>query len=200
MQLLSLSVLNVLLTAIAVSAVLSLLCWLLARGLGHSRNGTALLVCAAAFSLLGFVTGSIMGHSRAPAVTAVLPAALTFLGGTLVYLIGTKGVREQVGTAGFVLCFALSLFIGTHFGARMRFDFDSALAAPDVSRERQLEIEAGQHIVDLQRMLNAAELLAILNGVAEEKRVDAAQLRDMALRERLVAKNAASTTASNPAP
>ncbi|TCK30168.1 hypothetical protein EV667_0256 [Ancylobacter aquaticus] len=188
MQLLTLSMLNVLLTAIAVSGVLALLCFLLARALGYTRNGAALLVCAAAFALLGFVTGSIMGHSRTPAVNAVLPAALAFLGGTLAYLIGTKGVREQVGTAGFVLCFAFSLFIGTHFGARMRFDFDSALAAPNVARDRQLDIEAAQHIVDLQRMVNAAELLALLDGVAKDKGIDPVQLRAMSLRERLAAK------------
>ncbi|UOK72174.1 hypothetical protein [Ancylobacter polymorphus] len=195
MQLLTFAQLNVFATALVVSAVLALLCFAIARALGYTRNALALLVCAAAFALLGFVTGSIMGHSRTPAVNAVLPAALTFLGGTLVYLIGTKGLREQVGTAGFVLCFALSLFIGTHFGARMRFDFDSALASPTVSRDRQLEIEAAQHIVDLQRMLNAAELLVLLNGIAREKGIDPVQLRDLSLRDRLAAKGAAASPA-----
>lgn len=74
----------------------------------------------AAMSTLGFVVGALTGQSRAAAVGEVLPAVLTFLGGVLVYLLGTKGAREQRFVATTVLLFAIALIVGTNWGASIR--------------------------------------------------------------------------------
>ena len=48
------------------------------------------------FSLLGFVIGDLTGQSREAAVPATIGATLGLLGGAMVYLLGSRGPKQQV--------------------------------------------------------------------------------------------------------
>jgi hypothetical protein len=72
------------------------------------------------FSILGFITGWLMSDSREPAVTAVLPATLTLLGGVGAFIVGSREADKQSIISAIILCFGLSLFIGSNYGSSIR--------------------------------------------------------------------------------
>ena len=106
--------------------------------------------------MLGFVTGQVMGQSRESAVGTVVPAVLTLLGGVAVYVVGSKGVEVQANVSAMVLCFAVTLLIGTLFGSKMRFDYDYAVADPVRLRNRELALQQNRSALgDLEKLLPA---------------------------------------------
>lgn len=129
------------------------------------QNIGAIALSTSAFAMLGFASGLIMGQSRDPAVDTVLPAIFTLLGGVLAYLIGSKGVRSQVGTSAMMICFAFALLVGAQYGAALRGQF-----------ELDPSIEAARHRVALQGLLGHATILAHIQDLAKEKQIDPALL------------------------
>src|SRR5882724_5728940 len=100
MELLSASFFQVLATAVVVCIALTFVTWAFPAVIGFRRDlSWEFALAVLAFSMLGFVTGSNMANSREPAVAAVMPAALTLMGGVCAFLIGSKGVKNQVVVA-----------------------------------------------------------------------------------------------------
>jgi hypothetical protein len=166
MELLSISFLEVLATPLAVCLVLTAITCLAPALTGFRKDISwhfALVVLA--FSMLGFVTGSNMSNSREPAVAAVMPAALTLMGGVCAFLIGSRGVRNQVVVAALIFDFSLAIFIGGYSGAVLR-------EGDDLSVERDINLERNRHTVDLQRLLDYVELLKTKRDFEVQEKVD----------------------------
>jgi hypothetical protein len=166
LELLSASFFEVLATAIAVCLVLTAVTCLPVVLIGFRKEITwAFALAVLAFSMLGFVTGSNMSDSREPAVAAVMPAALTLVGGIGAFLIGSKGVQNQVVVAALILNFSLALFIGGYSGAELRFQ-------DELSVEQDIGLEKNRHAVDLQRLLNYVDLLKTKHDLETQEKVD----------------------------
>ncbi len=126
--------------------------------------------------MLGFATGLIMAQSREAAVDVVLPAILTFLSGILVYMIGAKGLRTQAGASAMVFCFALSLLVGSQYGAWLRFEHDSKQADVSYLIAREAALEQGHHNLAIRRLANASEIQSFISAYAEQKKLDPVRL------------------------
>jgi hypothetical protein len=173
MELLDMAVLNAVATTLVVCIGISVLATLaiwISKGARQHLSSTFLAILA--FSLLGFVTGYMMGDSRESAVSAVLPAVLTLLGGATLFLFGSKGVQTQTVVSGSVIVFSLALFLGTHLGARLRFDFETAVADPMRLRQRELDLEQNRHALAVLRLLNYVQLLKLRNDFANQEKLD----------------------------
>jgi hypothetical protein len=123
------------------------------------------VVAAVAFSMLGYVTGNTMSNSREPAVAAVLPAVLTLMGGVGAFLIGSKGLRNQIVVAALIFDFSLALFIGGFSGAELRVQ-------DDLSIDNALAREEVRHAVDLRRLLNYVDLLKSKHEFEDQDKID----------------------------
>jgi hypothetical protein len=165
LELLNASFFEVLATAIAVCLVLTTVTCLPLVPIGFRNEIPYFALAVLAFSMLGFVTGSNMSDSREPAVAAVMPAALTLIGGTGAFLIGSKGVKDQVVVAALIFNFSLALFIGGYSGAELRVQ-------DDLSLERDIGLEKNRHAVDLQRLLNYVDLLKAKHDLEAQEKVD----------------------------
>jgi hypothetical protein len=173
MQLLHTSALNVFLTALVVSAGISLI--MTGAACLHGSRGKHLwfvFLAIFAFSALGFVTGHVMGISREPAVGTVVPAVLTLLGGVAVYLVGLKGAEAQANVSAMVLCFAVALLVGSLFGSRMRIEYDYEAANPDRLRTRDLALEENKFALEVQRLEHYIEILKLKRDFAAEEKLD----------------------------
>lgn len=155
MQLLTVDFLNILGTAVIVPLVLATIATIIVRVLKPAGVSAGVVFFAIfAFSVLGFVTGKVMSNSRNSAVGAVLPAVLTLLGGVSAYVIGIKEARMQGQVSAMLLCFALSLFIGSHFGAQLRYDYEVFLNDPRLSARHDDMAEELRLQLDLKRLAN----------------------------------------------
>jgi hypothetical protein len=153
MELLTSGFLDVLLTVLSVSLVVTIIIWGSSALVGLKSKTTAIVFIAVfAFSMLGFVTGSIMSDSREPAVSAVLPAALTLMGGIAAFQIGSKGIETQLVVCVLILAFSLALYIGSFYGAQVG-------AANDLYAKPAIDAENNRFAVDLQRLDNYVQLL-----------------------------------------
>jgi ABC-type multidrug transport system fused ATPase/permease subunit len=172
-QLLNISILNILVTALLTSAIMASAATVMVR-LRRPARGHLWLVFLAifAFSMLGFVTGQVMGQSRESAVGTVVPAVLTLLGGVAVYVVGSKGVEVQANVSAMVLCFAVTLLIGTLFGSKMRFDYDYAVADPVRLRNRELALQQNRSALEIQRLEDYIELLKLKRDFTEQEKLD----------------------------
>jgi hypothetical protein len=139
-----------------------------------AHNGRILpaFLAILSFATLGFVTGDIMGSSRDSVVGEVLPAVLALLAGVAVYIVGSKGIEAQMSVASIVLCFAVTLFIGSLFGAQLRIEFESALSDP--ARQRQLDLTAEQNrlAVEVQRLQDYITFLKLKQDFADQDKID----------------------------
>ena len=72
-----------------------------------------------AFSILGMVTGYLTGFSRESVVGAVLPAVLSLMGGLMIFLVGKNQESRSIVSISMIV-FALTLLLGTSWGAVMR--------------------------------------------------------------------------------
>jgi hypothetical protein len=166
LELLSASFFGVLATAIAVCVALTTVTCLPIVLIGLRKEITwPLALAVLAFSMLGFVTGSNMSDSREPAVAAVMPAALTLMGGIGAFLIGSKGVKNQVVVAALIFNFSLALFIGGYSGAELR-------SQNDLSLQPDIVLENNRHALDLKRLLNYVELLKTKHDFEAQEKVD----------------------------
>jgi hypothetical protein len=173
LELLSPALLAVFATALIVCTALSLAVTLTVYFLGLSRENFALLFLSVlAFTLLGFVTGQIMGESREPAVGAILPGVLTFLGGVFIYLIGSKGIQSQAIVSSMVFSFVITLLIGTLYGARLRDEFDNAIANPIYLRSRDLAIEQNRFAAEAVRLRDYVQLLKLKRDFVDKEKLD----------------------------
>lgn len=155
MQLLTVDFLNIFGTAVVVPLVLATIATIIVRALKPAGVSVGIVFFAIfAFSVLGFVTGKVMSNSRDSAVGAVLPAVLTLLGGVSAYVIGVKDARMQGQVSAMLLCFALSLFIGSHFGAQLRYDYEVFLNDPRLSARHDDLAEDLRLQLDLKRLSN----------------------------------------------
>jgi hypothetical protein len=171
LQLLEPQVLAAFATALVVCSVLALTVSSVVRYFRLTRKDFRLLLLVLlTFSLLGFVTGQIMGQSREPAVMAVLPAVLTLLGGIVVYLIGAKGIQTQAVVSSMVLCFAMALLIGVHFGGRLRVDFD--LRSADYT-------EDNRHAAEVRRLERYIDFLKLKQDFADKEKLDLSRFESM---------------------
>ena len=162
---------EVLATAIAVCLVLTAVTCLPVVLIGFRKEITwAFALAVLAFSMLGFVTGGNISDSREPAVAAVMPAALTLVGGIGAFLIGSKGVQNQVVVAALILNFSLALFIGGYSGAELRFQ-------DELSVEQDIGLEKNRHAVDLQRLLNYVDLLKTKHDLKRKRKLIFLDLR-----------------------
>src|SRR5262249_1936827 len=134
----------------------------------------SMLLAAFAFSLLGFVTGDLLANSREAAVGAVLPAVLTLLGGVVAYTIGSKGLQTASVTvsAGILVCFTLSLLVGSVFGTRLRVEYDFALQDPSLLGLQDLALQKNKLAVDIQRLQDYSTLLKLRADLSKEQNVD----------------------------
>ena len=110
-----------------------------------------------AMALLGIVTGKIMGQSREAAVGTVMPAILTFLGGALIYILNTRGVRQQIMGSAAVIGFTLCLALGIHWGATARVNAElNALKLKEIAKfKATLQKRVNDRRLDgLERQLN----------------------------------------------
>ncbi len=159
MQLLNLGFLNIIVTALAVPFLLATIATASTFWLRPARLNMGLTFLAIfAFGVLGFVTGKVMGNSRDAAVGTVVPAVLTLLGSISVYVIGVKGARVQGPVAAMVLCFALSLFVGSHFGAQLRYEYEVFLGDPRLHASRAALTGELRLAVELKRLSNYVTL------------------------------------------
>ncbi len=155
MQLLTLDFLNIFGTAVVVPLILAAIATIIVRvGKPAGVSAGTVFFAIFAFSVLGFVAGKVMSNSRDSAVGAVLPAVLTLLGGVTVYVMGVKEARFQGQVSAMLLCFALSLFIGSHFGAQLRYDYEVFLNDPRLSARHDDIAEDMRLQLDLKRLSN----------------------------------------------
>ena len=173
MELLSWGFFNILLTAIITCGILAAIASACVWALRPARVDLGLTFLAVfTFSVLGFVTGKILGNSREAAVGTVIPAILTLLGGITVYVIGVKGPRVQGPVSAMVLCFALSLFFGSHFGAQLRYSYETFINNPALIGHYALVAEQHRQAVELQRLGNYVEFLTFKQAFETERKLD----------------------------
>jgi hypothetical protein len=101
---------------------LSFLLAILSVNRAQRRNAEIVKECfvvLATFSMLGTVTGYLSAFSREPTLSSVLPAVLSLIGGITVILI-TKNKDDRITISTSVFLFALTLLIGSGWGATMR--------------------------------------------------------------------------------
>jgi hypothetical protein len=172
-QLISLGFLNIMGTALLVSGFLAAIAtagvWALRRG---QTDIWSTFLAVFAFSVLGFVTGKVMGNSREAAVGTIVPAVLTLLGGIAIYVIGAKGTRVQGPVSAMVLCFAVCLFAGSHFGAQLRYEYEAFITDPMRIARHDLLREETRQATELKRLLNYVELLKFQRSFIEKEKVD----------------------------
>ena len=94
-----------------------------------------LLIVLAAFSILGIGIGYLSGLSREPVGGEVLPAVLSLFAGLTVFLIG-KDKADRVIVALSVFAFAVTLFVGSLWGSRMRFEAEQYYLSEDYLKYR----------------------------------------------------------------
>jgi hypothetical protein len=173
MQLLNWWTLNIVVTTLLVTCVISILSMLAGWGRPTSiKRFFVLLLPLFAFAMLGFVTGLIMGDSRESAVGSVVPAVLTLFGALAAYIVGSKGIRERIGVSTIVLCFAFSLLVGTIFGNQVRSQYEVLHEHPDYLRSRDIALEQNKLAVEVQRLEDYIEFLRLKNQYSEEKKLD----------------------------
>lgn len=169
MQLLNTWVLNVVLTALITSTIISLFLtlamWLHAKG---QKNVWSVFWAVLSFSSFGFVTGFLMGSN----VSTVLPAVLTLLGGVAVYVVGSKGTEAQATVSGLVMCFAVTLFAGSLFGLQLQVEYNSQLNDPARLRQQALALEANREALEVQRLLDYIQVLKLKQGLADQNKLD----------------------------
>ncbi|HEY1542541.1 MAG TPA: hypothetical protein VGG01_09040 [Xanthobacteraceae bacterium] len=166
MELLSGAFAEVLATALAVALILVAAAVLAAAIAGHRSAVTESVALALfAFALLGFVTGCTMSDSREPSVAAVMPAALTLIGGVAAFLIGSRGVQNQTAVAGLIVVFSLGLYVGSYYGGELRALSDDAVHG-DLVRE------TNRHTLDLQRLIDYAELVQRKREIEQASKID----------------------------
>jgi hypothetical protein len=172
-QLLDGWVLNVVLTTLIVTVGISFVLSAAAAWIRPARGAFPILFLAAfAFSLLGFVTGQLLGDSREAAVAAVVPAVLTLLGGVAAFVVGTRGVRSQSAISAILVCFTLSLLVGSLFGIRLRVEYEFALQDPILLGQRDVALQRNQLAVDIQRLQDYAILLKLRDDLAKSENID----------------------------
>jgi hypothetical protein len=104
--------------ALLVAAGLSVL----VKKKGETGAWFVTFVTLSSLSTLGAVTGTLAGFSRAPALPSVLPV-LSLVGGLAIYLISRESGDTRILVSLCVFSLALTLWIGTMWGTRLRQDF-----------------------------------------------------------------------------
>jgi hypothetical protein len=173
MQLLNWWTLNIVVTTLLVPCVVSLVSSLAGRGWPKSpRRFLLFLLPVFAFAMLGFVTGFIMTDSREAAIGTVVPSVLTLFGALAAYMVGSKGIREQINISTIVLCFAFSLLAGAVFGIQVRTESQLYFEIPDYLRTREIALEQNKLAVEVQRLEDYIEFLKLKKQYSEENKLD----------------------------
>jgi hypothetical protein len=174
MELLHGWLLDILATALVVSAAIAALGTLGARCAARPQRIPAvpLIISLFALCLLGFVTGETMAQSRESAVGAVIPAVLTLLGGLGVFVMGSRGVEERAGVSAAIAGFALAVLVGSMFGTQLRLKFEDDEADPMRDRVKQLAAAQDQLVLESKRLQYYVYFLRTKRQLAEENKVD----------------------------
>jgi hypothetical protein len=171
-QLLNSWALNVVLTALIVSGIISIAISLVAGRFSGDVKFGLLFLTTFAFSLLGFVTGEILGDSREAAVGTVIPAVLTLLGVLAAYFVTSKGLKAQsAAVSAILICFTLPLLIGTLFGIRLRVEYEYALQDPALLGQRDLALQQNKLAVEIQRLQDYVTLLQLRDSFAGSRKL-----------------------------
>jgi len=124
---------------------------------------TGVLYCAT-FSVLGIVSGELAGNSRSPAMGDFLPAVLTLFG-ILAAVLLTKKSPYRLLALGCALSLSFACFVGTIWGAHMRYynmNGRASLAqrANVVAECKVQEVRAGQ-LVEARLKVSGASASAV---------------------------------------
>jgi hypothetical protein len=162
-ELLRWPIIDVVLTALLVSALISLLLSLTAFFIRSVPRGSFLILFMAlfAFSMLGFVTGELLGDSRDSAVGAVVPAVLTLFGTVAAYIIGSRGVRSQTAVSACLICFVFCLLSGDLFGIQLRNQYEDYMQNPGYLGTRELALERTNAALEVERLTDYVRWLQL---------------------------------------
>jgi hypothetical protein len=126
-----------------------------------SSGSTTPFLILLSLALLGVVSGVVTGQSRAPSVGAVVPAILSLASALMVYIVSAKEPNHQRAASGALTAFALTFFIGIHFGSAARHLREDFLTSEDyLLRQAAIDqnIKLQQLLYDSQ-IIEAKELL-----------------------------------------
>jgi len=172
---------NIVATALLIAVVLSVIATIpVLMRKGARRVIWPSLLAVFTFSILGFVAGQIMGQSRTSVVGTIIPAVLTLLGGVAVYLVGTKGARAQSTVSAMVSCFVIAFLLGSLMGIRLRIEFEHAIADPARLVERELALEKGRFVTDVERLKNYVRWLKLKQDIAKKENIDLSNFKSTA--------------------
>jgi hypothetical protein len=105
-------------------------------------------------------------------VGSVVPAVLTLVGAVAVYIVGSKGLEAQVSVSAMVLCFAVSLLIGTLFGGQLRVEYEYAVTDPVRVQQHEFALQQIRFKVEVQRLEDYIEFLKLKRDYANEEKLD----------------------------
>lgn len=135
-------------TAVLIAGVMALL----ANRRGNREDAPFLILLSLA--LLGVVAGVVTGQSRAPSVGSVVPAVLSLASALMVYLVAAKEPNHQRSASAVLIAFALTFFVGIHFGSAARHLREDYLTSEDYL----LGQAAIEQNVKLQQLLYESQL------------------------------------------
>lgn len=171
--------LDVVLTAMVVSAVVSFLLSLTAYSIRTVSPGSfwILFLAVFGFSILGFVTGELLGDSRESVVGSIVPAVLTLLGAIVAYIISSKGVRAQTAVSASLICFTFCFLLGSLFGIQLRIEYEDALRDPQYLGAMDLRLQQNKAALEIERLQDYVTWLQLRNDYAKEENLNLSQFQ-----------------------